>query len=220
MWKLLSAELRYNWWVLAAGFVLMPIIVLVGESSLFFMLFIVALPLSQGILSVRSSEKRDRLHVLLPVPLHQIGMVRVGVVLVPILAWGIVFLLARFARGPAGMPELRSFLILVGAMLAIYSVFFLLTDVVLVSLSRTRMALATATFLLAGSVLLSLGLWASVSQGERPYLDIAAVIDFAAAHNPFAGVWGNLLFLALSVALASLSVLTFTRHRSFASEKL
>ncbi|HSR51607.1 MAG TPA: hypothetical protein VLV83_12320 [Acidobacteriota bacterium] len=220
MWKLLNAELRYNWWVLAAGFVLMPIIVLAADSSLFFMLFIVALPLSQSILSIRSSEKRDRLHVLLPVPLHQIAVVRVAVVLVPILAWGVVFLLARLAAGPAGLAELRSFIILVGALLAIYSIFFLLTDVVLVSLSRARMALVLVTFLLAGSVFLSMGLWVMLSQGERPYVDIASFIDFAAAHNPFAGLWGNLLFLALSIVLAALSVLTFTRHRTFASARL
>lgn len=219
MWKLLNAELRYTWWVLLAGLVLGLLIILVNEDSLSFMLFIVLLPITQGILTIRAGEKRDRLHVMLPIPLHQVGMVRVGVVLVPILFWETVLLLAASARGPVGLAELRSLIVLFGAMLTIFSVFYILSDVVLVTLGKARMALVLMTFLLAGSVLLSLGLWVAMSQGSSPYVDVASIIDLLSANNPFAGFWGNLLFLAVSLLLASLSVLTFTRHRSFASAK-
>lgn len=217
MWKLLSAELLYNWFVLLGGMVLAPAIALVsGNESPFFMLFIIILPLTQGMLAIRSKEKRDRLHLMLPVSPAQVAAVRVLLVIVALLLWGAACLAVVWMLGVAGWEALRSFGVLAGIVLTAFSGAFILNDLVLVSVSRARLALLLAALAMLGTVLLSLGLWALYSQGNgAEFIDVPAIEDFLAAHNPFAGLGGNLLFLACSLLLSAASVATFTRRKTY-----
>lgn len=204
MWRILEADLRYH-----KGILMMFLPLILAYSNGFLPALAAPFLMVNSIIPFRSREKRDRLQAVLPVTLRQIGMARILLVILPCLAWYLVFLLFWWSYGAAGWEEVRWVMIFFGAIVAGYSVAFLLNDLFLFTRAATKL-------IVVGLLLFSLSLWLALDlkSSASPDFVVIRVIDTAQAYNPFRGVFGNFLFLAASLALAALSVFTFVRRKS------
>ncbi|UCF37808.1 MAG: hypothetical protein JSU96_02770 [Acidobacteriota bacterium] len=218
MWKLVFSELRYNG--LHAGFTLGIVIVFpflarmeIEDFAPALLLYFIVFITLNNIHSFRMKEKHERLYAALPLPLWQIGLSRLLVLLFPaVLAYGVYL----FTAGILGTPfEIRTILISFGFVLVMLSVFVLIRDIAFFSPRLTQILDLKKVLLVMSlglGVLAILGLVIMVGPGQ-PFIGV--LIDTLIEHNPFKGPVGNSIFILLSLALISSSVLTFNCRRSY-----
>ena len=203
MWQILEADLRYH---KSVFLIFLPFIL--AYSSGFLPVLVVPWLMVNSIIPFRAKEKRERLLAVLPVPLRQIATARILLVMLPCLAWYLAFLLFWWAYQGVGWEEIRAAMVFWGLIVSGYSIAFALNDIFLFSRVATKL-------IFAALFLLFLGLWVyfdSARSSGAPAL--TSFFKTLQASNPFTGLEGNILLLGLSLALAALSVLTFTRRKS------
>lgn len=212
MWRLLKAELLYQWYTLAAFLALAVMVFAYGEGAAFLGLLIPFMMVNT-LVPFRGREKRDRLQAMLPAPLAQIAAARILLVILPCLVWYTLFLTLGGLFREVGLNDLRSVIVFFSWIVAGYAATFAVNDTFLLSRSSTKMILLG--FLALGTTTAMLGAIVFGKLSENPEaFDLKAIIEAFQANNPFAGLYGNLLFLMLSLALAALSIVTYTRRKS------
>lgn len=215
MWKLLKPELLYQKHTLAAFTAFAAAIVFWADEAGILALIIPFLMVN-AIIPIRGSEKRDRLHAMLAISAHRVAAARILLVAVPCLGWYSAYLLLSGLFTELDLSALRTAVICFSIILSGYSIAFALNDAFLFTTAATKSILVG--FVALGTLFSIFGLWAFRLFSKGPNaspIDLRAIIETIEAHNPFAGPFGNLLLLALSLALAALSVATYVRRRSY-----
>jgi len=229
MWSLIRAELAYNWPVLTAGVLLIApaaAVITAATSGTEIGTPIAFLPgaatMGVGFLVLwpRYRERRDRLLMLLPVAARQVALARLLVVVIPFALSLVVMAAVREAL----RPESSSGALLqigLAVCLSLYGATCICHDLFA---ARPGNALAVR-LAAAGGMLLAifgLGAYVALTRGEpHPVLTrvfgfrLDFIWTFTADTGLLASPGGPTRFLLLSLAIGCLSVLTYSRRRSY-----
>ena len=225
MWQLIKSDISYH----RATFIMLHIVVAAlfaflkfSAEELDFMIFIMAFVIINQINAFRIKEKRDRQHALLPLSVRQIGTARLLTLLIPC-ATAFFFYYLLDLLFTSGKPvEGLKLVVLFGLTLLLFSVFLILRDAFYFSTkSRFSNLFGESTFMITLAIgllaFMSLGLLAfmSFSKTGQPPAALVYAIEFGKKYNPFVGGFGIVRFLIFSLAFSSLTVLTFSRRKSF-----
>lgn len=176
-----------------------------GKSGAWFVVpSVLTVSLLMQVFINRSLEKRDRQFLLLPISVRRLGVVRLGLVLIPAVAVHFGYILIDFILDgrllgwhQGGVDELMFFsLTLIG-----FSAYFMLSDLIFASFRGDSHIGFDVVGLLIVIALIVMGIpiTLAVLQKSRPI--------------PWDGIIFG--FLAVGLLLLSMTVLTYTRRRTY-----
>jgi hypothetical protein len=225
MWPLIRSDISYHRNTFIMLFIMVSaffIFLQFSPEKIDFMIFVLVFVIVNQINTYRIREKRDRQHTLLPLSARQIGMARLLVLLLPCAAAFMFYYLLGLIFTSGEAIESWKLVVLFGLTLLFFSVFLILQDIYyMFPRSRLMGLFGQSTHLMVFAigmlVFMSLGLFAFMSMEKtgQPPAALVYTIDFAKKYNPFGGTFGIVRFLIFSLAFSYLSVLTFSRRKSF-----
>jgi len=215
MIRLILSEIRYNKLIFS---LLIPLTVLFtiyeayepGDNSVF-LYFIALIPLS-GIYSNRRREQRDRHLITLPLSAFELGLARIGVLIVGVVQVLGTYFLIHLGRGDLGTLEWKPPLALICLLTVVYSVIFMLTDLFPEHIMKVK---GVAIAVLFAATLCGVLAMMYVNLTGRGSEEARAVVKYLIAVNPFAGGWGMVRLIVLTLAVSGASALTYRRRKSF-----
>lgn len=222
MWRIIRTEVSYHKYIFLAFLAMMPALVvheMMGPVErvhpVFIIWMLVLLPVNIWV-SVRAKDKRELQYTQLPVPAREIGAARIVIVLGSALVSTAVYTVLHVIVAPSAPLHLRPFLISILAVLFIYSLVFIVSDRAL-GYRRLRDAKIWITmflgFVMLGNVYLLLLTKRARRTGGEPPLFIEA-IDYVFEHHPFSSNLHTTVTICVVVALALLSIASFTRRKT------
>ncbi len=216
MWNLLTSEIKYNMLHFIGILIFVPIIYFAGlsdpDSDMDMLVILIGFIFAMTIYTVSAKEKRIRFFMRFPVPVWQIGLVRVIILILPFIFSVSILYIVYFVYG--NLQDFRQVFIL--AFIFLYITGFCLTMVIrdtLLNFPRLVEFLNKLKFgIIFGISFLVFGLFvftlASRDGGEPPYFFkyIDMFFDLVISET------GVLVFSITSVLFLILSVITF-KHR-------
>lgn len=169
---------------------------------------------------MRNKETREYYFVHLPLSRCKLALARIGMIILFSLIILAFYKLIHFTfnfRGSANYPiSVKNIIVYLVIVLFIFSTYFIIRDLTLLFLRSNRFFKITKeqskTVLLFAMLLLNiLGVFAFIM---RPVL-IGKIFEFFIKDNPFADVNDVIKFSAISLALAVLSIASYSRRRAY-----
>jgi len=220
MWQLIKSEFKYNWINFSLCLAAIPLLFLVQlryrDVGVSFFAFILLVLMINNWNAFQMREKRDFQNIQLPLPVRQVALARILVVLISCAAFLGLFVALRLVLAPATLFEMRLLLNILGLVVSVFSLAFMFRDRFLGSkaLMRGKVVLVA---LLAGVLAVNIAAWMAINQAKRQGSElprITRVFDFIEQHNPTTSNLNTVIFLAVSLVLAYLTIETFARRRS------
>lgn len=218
MWRIVRAELKYNRlnFLLFMGFASLGCIYGIYRSMALMLAWLMLFLAVNNWNAFRIKEKRDFQLVQLPVSARKIALARLIMIVIP----GLVFIALCIAINVAADPDqplnIRVALMLFGIVLAIISLALMFRDrfVGTKALKQGKTAIIVLASLLLVANFYTFFAVRRVASfgGERPHL--VRAISYLAEHNPSTSSLNTLLFMAVCLALASLTIVTFGRRKT------
>jgi hypothetical protein len=220
MWRILNAEIRYNWLNFVVMLALVPLVLALQIryrwDYLAFLVYFLML-LSVNGWNVRYiQEKRDYQCAQLPVPTRAVAAARILIVVLGCAVFTGWFVGLRAVFAPSVHGNFRSPLALFGLLVMAYSLAFIFRDRFIGSraLMRGKILLVAALgALLVINVITMLTASRARAEGGPPPL-MVRVFDFVERHSPTTSDLNTAVWLAVSLVLACLTIVTYTRRRS------
>jgi hypothetical protein len=133
MWKLIKSDLDYqkNSIILFLGIIFFAFIYNIFSSpgNAKFMVFLMTFMMMNSFITTRAREKRNRLHLRLPVSANELGGSRILIVYVlSVLAVGVLFISHRLLPRHASFPYQR-IAVMIGISIFLFSVYFIFYDI-------------------------------------------------------------------------------------------
>jgi hypothetical protein len=222
MWRIIRAEVSYHRYIFLAFLALMPGLVLhemagpverVHPGVLIWVL--VFLPVNFWV-SLRSKDKRELQYTQLPIPAVEIGAARIIVVLVSGLVSAALYMVLHLLVAPSAPLHIKAFLVSTAVVVFIYSVVFIVSDR-LVGNRRLSDAKIWITIIMGFMVLANLLLLVGTRSARRSGGEPPAVfkaLSYFFKHHPFSTNVHTTVTVCVVLALALLSVFSFTRRRT------
>lgn len=225
MFAIIKAEIIYHRLIfincttaiILIGFLghLMP---LESINSLFFMMIPVFIML-QNWFSFRNKEKREHLIARLPVPVYQIGLIRILAVHFAILI-GVVFYsiscLSGFSKIEFQLSNLFKFYIF---FIFSFSVYFIFRDSLLAFFRKKGITLNMVILLffliILGLNILTIVAFVQAKNATTNSVTILTFIDYLVYHRFFAGVTGTIKFIFSIIFFSVITVITFNRRKTY-----
>jgi hypothetical protein len=169
---------------------------------------------------IRNKETREFYFVHLPISRCKLAVTRIGMIVLYSLIIMTFYVLIRFIfriRGTANYPvSAQNLVVYFAIVIFVFSVYFIIRDLTLFFLRSNQFFKLTKeqskTILLFAMLLVNiLGVFALIAQ---PTL-IGKIFEFFIHDNPFADVNNVIRFSALSLALAALSIASYTRRKAY-----
>jgi hypothetical protein len=220
MWRILKAEIRYNWlnFVFFLAIVPVPLVAEIryGTGYPIFFAFILMLLMVNGWNVRYIQEKRDYQYTQLPVTAKTVAAARILMVLLACSAYVAWFVGLHIALMPSAHVNPRGPLAVWGILVIAYSLGFIFRDrfIGTKALMRGKMLLV---ILLGGTALLNLGVMLAVNRAKAtgaPMPWLAKVFELIERNNPASSNLNTALWLAVSLVLAYATVETYARRRS------
>lgn len=218
MWSLVRAELVYHRLLLALLFaVAMPLAAVqtaaMDDTEIGGIValtpFVVAWALTSVIFESRNRERRDRLLALLPVATHQVALSRLVMAVGPFALALLIFAAVREAISPD--PQIGALLrIGVGLCLAVYGGVCVVQDLCSAMTRRALKGRLAAALVFA--LVMGMGVFVATTRGQ-PHPILAWV--FTAPIEFLRSPQGQTRFLFLSLVLGFVSVITYSRRKSY-----
>jgi hypothetical protein len=220
MWNILKAELSYSRFAFIVFFATIPLLVVLGAVSggvrerAYVVWFVILMAVNYWN-ATRIKEKRDFQLAQLPVTRKNVGRARASMIVVTTASYLIVYGIVRSAFARGGLNPQHALLIF-GFVVAIYSALLMFRDryVGTKSLMRGKALLVAVLGVLFGA-----GIYAmivtdeAVETGGEPPMFLRA-IDYVFRHSPLGHPVFLTCFVAASLLLAYLSVITFQRRKT------
>ena len=220
MWQLIRSELRYNWLKFGLFLAAVPLLFLIElryrEVGASFFAFILLMMMVNTWYALQIREKRDFQHIQLPLSTRRIALARILMVILLSAGFVCFFVALRLALRPEVPLNPRLVLSAAGGVILVFSLAFMFRDRFLGSKNLMRGKLLLVALLgatLVANVLTFTAGDRAREQGAEPPA-IIRVFDFFERHNPTTTNLATAIFLAVSLALAALTVETFARRRS------
>jgi hypothetical protein len=226
MWKIVRAETRYNSINFVVFLAIVPLLHAMqagwGSSSgraggyAALLSFIMAMLMVNGWSVRHIREKRDYELAQLPLSVKKVAAARILMVMLPLAVFVAWYVGLQVAFPPRAHVNIRVPVMIWGLLVMAYSLAFIFRD----RFIGTK-ALMRGKVLLVGTlgVLLIVNLWAMMAvdragaRGEaRPW--IIKVFDFVERHKPTTSNLNMMVWLAVSLVLAYLTIETYVRRRS------
>jgi len=223
MIKILCAEMRYHRHLFMIYIILtiaVPFLERALEDGGRFYLAMLLFLLIQNWLALKSKEKRDRLLVILPLPIVSIAAMRLIMILVG------AFVLVLFYKGMHAILGIQGhanypvtpwrIVHYYSVVLFMFSIYFIATDLIAPRMrERSQFEVIKERFLqiLMGLALL-LNIFGIYAMLKRPDF-LITVFELLYVRNPFIETANVQLFLVFSVFLAALSVVSFGRRKNY-----
>jgi hypothetical protein len=219
MWRIVRAELRYNRlnFLLFLAFASLGCIYGVYSSMALFIAWLMMFLAVNNWNAFRIKEKRDFQLAQLPVSARKIALARMMMIIIP----GLVFITLCIAINVAVDPDqpinIRVVMMLFGIVLAVFSLALMFRDRFI---GTKALKQGKAVIIGLGSLLLVANIYsffvlrklAGSGRGEPPRL--VRTIAFLTKHNPSTSNINTLVFLAVCLTLACLTIVTFGRRRT------
>jgi hypothetical protein len=226
MWQLIKTELWYNRIIVALLFLSPPIIywlVITGVEEVarrrinedvpwFLMLFICIVLILNIVIAQRQKEKRDLMHIMLPMSSKQVGAARL---LLSLSYYGIlvIVVLIMLIVLPDSLPLTGSnCLAIASALITLYGVIFISNDIFC---TKRKQMMAGLMGVLLGFNFLGIFVFLKADKGNPPewltsiFSIVVGIVK--TANTPE----GSVVFLAISIGVALLSIETFKRRKSY-----
>lgn len=220
MWRILKAEFEYGRLNFIAFLCLVSVVLAVGVYRPSF----APLLIGWAILFIgvnnwnafRIKEKRDFRLVQLPVSARDVALARLLVIVISCGAFAALYVLSHAIAGTAGAINVRMLLMVVAIVISIFSLALMFRDRFLGTRALGQ-GKAVIVVLLSAAVVanvygLILARRARATGEVMP--DLVRVFEFVRTHNPSASNPRIVVFLAVTFALAYLTIVTFKRRRT------
>ena len=222
MWRIIRAEVSYHKYMFLAFLAAMPALIIhemIGPVErvhpAFIIWMLVFLPVNFWV-AFRAKDKRELQFMQLPVKAWEIGAARVIVVLGSALVSTALYTALHVIVTPSAPLHIKAFLVSVAGVTFLYSIVFIVTDRVLGyrGLSDAKIWITVImAFMVVGNLYLLLATRRMRRAGGEPPLFIRAISYFF-EHHPFSTNLHTTVTVCVIVALALLSVWTFTRRKT------
>ena len=223
MFHIFKSELDYNKFAfLAALSFVIPIYILevMLEDLPKFYVIVPMFWIGLFWIMIRNKETREFYFVHLPISRCKLAVTRIGMIVLYSLIIMTFYVLIRFIfriRGTANYPvSAQNLVVYFAIVIFLFSVYFIIRDLTLFFLRSNQFFKLTKeqskTILLFAMLLVNiLGVFALIAQ---PTL-IGKIFEFFIHDNPFADVNNVIRFSALSLALAVLSIASYTKRKAY-----
>jgi len=220
MWRILSAEIRYNWLNFTLMMALVPLVLALQvkypSDYLAFLVYFLMLLSVNGWNARYIMEKRDYQCAQLPVAARTVAAARILMVVLSCVVFTGWFVGLRAAFAPSVHGNFRTPLALWGLLVIAYALAFMFRDRFVGSraLMRGKLLLVAAL-----GALVVLNLFTMISAGRAraegaPPPVMVRAFDFIERNNPTTSNLNTVVWLAVSLALAYLTIETYVRRRS------
>lgn len=220
MHRILEAEIHYTLWGVISMFMVIPVFfVYLGwneAENIDFLLWLAPYIILNMFIPLRIKEKRDTRLALLPLSVFQIGMIRILLLWIPLLAFMISLFFINRLLFPQVIYNYRAQIISMAILIIIYAAYFILHDYLSFSRLTQGNLKRIRTGLISGLIVLLvffifLGIYAASNQ--PPWIkEVFLVIK---AINQIAGSWAGFIFIIISLFFSGMSLLTFGRRKSY-----
>jgi len=208
MWALIKSDFEYckyrtltSLWIIPGYYIYS---VTSGQQSWFVVPSILSVSVVIQVLIERNMEKRERLHILLPVPIRGIGFSRLAILLFPFVGIIGLYLILQATLG-GGLPPWTDggidLVMFFGLGLLAFSFYFLLRDLLLYSLKHMEQSGIDAIFMLITARIVIFG--------------IAVALTILFKKNPMAHQALILLLFFVGLNLLYPTLWSFARRKSY-----
>lgn len=220
MWQIVRAELKYNRlnFLIFLGIVSLGCIYGVYRPMALFVAWVMMFLAVNNWNAVRIKEKRDFQLAQLPVSARRIALARLMLIVIPGLVFIVLCVAINVAVDPDHPINIRAVLMLFGLVVAIFSLALMSRDRFLgtKALKRGKATLVVITsLLLVANIYTFFAVRSAEATGRVPVL--VHVAKFLIDHNPSATTPRTLIFLAVCLGLACLTMITFQRRKTHIS---
>jgi hypothetical protein len=224
MWRLIRSEFDYNRKLFLGLVAVIPLLSLlvvypIEDFSPNLLAFTMTLLMLQNWAVFRNKEKRVCQQIRLPLSLRRIALTRILLVMIASSGYLVLYAFICFGLMTSGRVNYVALSMIFGIILLVFSVYFILRDLLLdffrkLGLTKERMIVALLLVVVGLNILGVYVMIQTNTSGTAP-LPVRATFDFLRRNNPFGGEYGAVKFLALSALLASLTVISFERRKSY-----
>lgn len=224
MWHLIRSEFDYSRKLFLGFVAVIPLLSLlvvypIQDFSPNLLAFTMPLLMLQNWAVFRNKEKRGYLQMRLPVSLRHIALTRILLVTLASSCYLVLYAFICFGLMTSGRVNYVALSIIFGIILLVFSVYFILRDLLFdffrkLGFTKERMLVALLLVMVGFNILGVYVMIQTNTSGTAP-LPVRATFDFLRRNNPFSGEYGTVKFLALSALLASLTVVSFGRRKSY-----
>ena len=219
MWNILRAELSYSKFAFAVFFATIPLLVILnvlsgGGERIYVTWFVILMAINYWN-AKRIKEKRDFHLAQLPLPMKDIGRARAIIVILTAATYLIVHWGVRGAAGRGGIGLMHAAFVF-GLVVSIYSGLLIFRDRYVGTKSLIHGKILLIVIL---GVLFGVGFYAMIvteeaaeTGGEPPAF--LRAFDYVIRNNPLNNPVFMLCFVAASLVLAYVSVITFQRRKT------
>jgi hypothetical protein len=234
MWTLIKSELKYYkihflfWFNLLlllvfiqAWLPLLPTFMQEGMNpvTFSFVLFWIIFLMFQMWVTLRNKENRTFQLISLPISYFSIAVARILMILFPCVLLLLISTILIFVGDFPTSNVLRRLIIINGIIISVFSLYFIIRDLFLpffrrIGLSKERI-IAGALLLGVALNLLGLLVFIKTKSGNANFNFFNKIHNILVTYNPFSGDYGLIKFVLFFMSLAFLSVITFSRSKSY-----
>jgi hypothetical protein len=222
MWRIIKAELIYHKFVFLPFVALVPALIVfemrgpverVAPGLIIYMLLL--LPVNTWV-SLRAKDKRELQYMQLPIAAWRIGMARIAIVFAPALVSMALYTVLHLSLAPSAVIRFKAFFASTLGVVFIYSIVFIVQDRIVGNrwLRDSKVwIMAAVALMLVGNVYLLVITRRARGFGDDPPLFIR-MLGYVFRHHPFSTDVSTAVTTCVVVALALLSVISFTRRKT------
>jgi len=222
MWRIIRAEVSYHKYIFLGFLAGMPLLIvheLAGPAEMIhpalIIYMLVLLPVNFWV-SLRAKQKAELQYTQLPIPAWEIGAARVVMVLGTALISFALYMVLHVVVAPSAPLHYKAFLVSTAGVLFLYSLVFIIMDLVMGN-RHLQDAKIWITIILAFMVIGNVYLLIATRRirretGEPPFFIKA--IEYIFEHHPFSTDLHTTVTVCIVVALALLSIFSFTRRKT------
>ena len=221
MWRILKAEIKYNRTNFLLFLIMIPVVLIYAvyrpSGMPHFIVWLMAFLMVNTWNALRIREKREFQLVQLPVSVRELALARMLMVLISPAIFVGVYAALYFTANPGGAINLRVVLTLYGLIVILFSLAFIFRDRFiggkLLKQGKTAVMILVGLGVVANIYGLIAFRRARDSNGPPPAFIRALVYVFE--NNPSTTNMRTVVFVAVSLGLAFLTIVTFRRRRTY-----
>ncbi|MFQ5769025.1 MAG: hypothetical protein ACE5HX_00710 [bacterium] len=222
MLNLLKAEFKYHKTIFIVYLSLIPLISIqacysvIVDLSANYVMGMLMLALLQNWIASRNKERRERKYTLLPISIWKIALTRISFIMLTCTgAWVAYFLMTFFIKPAVSLNHTR-FILILGLMLIMFSIYYVLRDLLLdffnrIGWTKDKRKMAAVVIVL-GLTLFLMGtfIFALRTEGTAtPPSSLIKIIRYFLYDNPFTEC------IVLGMILVMISIFTFNHRKSY-----
>jgi hypothetical protein len=221
MWRILKSEIRYNRVNFAVFLIIIPPVLVYAayrpSSTPFFIVWLMAFLAINNWNAFRIREKREFQLVQLPVSVRQIALARLVMVTGAPAVFMLFFALLYSVLSPARGLHWRGLLTLYGLVVMIFSLAFIFRDRFLGTklLKQGKIAIVALVGLGVVANIYALIAFRRAGEAGREPPAFLRALEYIIENNPSTTSLRTAAFLAASLAIAGLTIVTFRRRRTY-----